>query len=363
MKREMILVMWFLASFQLVFGQTEVRKPSVEIYVNGKMYQNGSEITVQKGQMLDIKALQKGGRRDFVNYPDNYMKITPNVQILSRGTNRLVYTEKDVKSEWKLMSENALFSSDSHLAIKKSTTASNEANIQVGVNDFTRTYLKINLNTIWQFTAGEEEKLERNSSEAFIYLNVAGSTSTWYVSENIHSQGTKEDGVAQRLNTIQSNFDTIEYHLIHLNYSLAQKDIRDLQLSVNALGEYLQQVKASNPAFNAEIHFVGLPSDRPIADLGLFEKLQSEWVRLNTFISQQVSIINETPVNSGKMRTSVRKYLDWQYTLPDNWLVVVGIYLPQISTDRILVPPALQSLIEENQGADNPSSVDQMKSF
>ena len=151
MKREMILVMWFLASFQLVFGQTEVRKPAVEIFINGKMYQNGSEITVQKGQMLEIKALQKGGRRDFVNYPDNYLKITPDVQVLSRGTNRLVYTDKGVSSEWKLISENALFSSDNHLAIKKNSSASNEAAVQVGVDDFSRTYLKVNLNTIWQF--------------------------------------------------------------------------------------------------------------------------------------------------------------------------------------------------------------------
>ncbi len=361
MKREMILVIWFLASFQLVFGQAEVRKPSIEIYVNGKMYQNGSEITVQKGQMLDIKALQKGGRRDFVNYPDNYLKITPDIQVLSRGVNRLVYTDKNVNSEWKLMSENALFSSDKHLSVKKSSSASNEANIQIGVDDFTRTYLKVNLNTIWQFTAGEEQKLERNTSEAFIYLNVAGSTSTWYVSKNIHSQGTKDDGIAQRLNTIQSNFDTIEYHLIHLNYALAQKDIRDLQVSINSLSEYFQQVKASSPAFNTEIHFVGLPSDRPIADLGIFEKLQSEWSRLNTFITQQASLINETPANYDKMKTSIRKYLDWQYTLPDNWMTVMGIYLPQISTDNIMVPATLQSLIEENQN--NPSSSDQMKSF
>ena len=226
---------------------------------------------------------------------------------------------------------------------------------------FRSTYLKVNINTIWQFTAGNEQKLERNSSEAFIYLNVAGSTSTWYVSKNIHVQGIKDDGTLQRLNIIQNNFDTIEYHLVHLNYSLAQKDIRDLQLSINSLNTYLQQAKASNPAFNNEIHFVGLPSDRPIADLEVFEKLQSEWTRLNIFISQQAPIINETEANYDKIKTAMRKYLDWQYTLPDNWLVVMGIYLPQISTENIMIPSGLQSLVETNQN--NPSSGDQMKAF
>ena len=75
------------------------------------MYKNGDEITVQRGEMLEIKATQKGGRRDFVNYPDNYMKMTPDVQILSRGINGLVYLNKGTRSEWKLLSENATFSS------------------------------------------------------------------------------------------------------------------------------------------------------------------------------------------------------------------------------------------------------------
>ncbi|MDX9883217.1 MAG: hypothetical protein RBS73_14235 [Prolixibacteraceae bacterium] len=361
MKREMILMMWIFASFQLVFGQTEVRKPTVEIFINGKMYQNGSEITVQKGQMLEVKVLQKGGRRDFVNYPDNYLKITPDVQVLSRGTNRLLYTEKGVSSEWKLISENALFSSDNHLAVKKSASASNQAVVHVGVDDFSRTYLKVNVNTIWQLTTGEEQKLERNSSEAFIYLNVAGASNTWYVSKNIRAQGTKDEGITRRLDMIQNNFDTIEYHLTHLNYTLVQKDIRDLQISINSLNGHLQQMKTANPAFNTEIHFVGLPSDRPISDLEIFEKLQSEWTRLNTFILQQAPAITETPPNVEKMKAAVRKYLDWQYTLPDNWLIVMGIYLPQVNTDNIIVPSTLQSLVEENQNYS--SSGDQMNAF
>lgn len=363
MKRVMILMMWILASFQLVFGQTESRKPAIEIFINGKMYQNGSEITVQKGQMLEIKVLQRGGRRDFVNYPDNYLKMNPGMQVLSRGTNRIVYTEKGTSSEWKLISENAIFTSDNHVAVKKNPSAANEAAVQVGVDDFFRTYLKVHLNTIWQFTSGEEQKLEKNSSEALIYLNVAGSTNTWYVSKNIHSRGTKDDGIARQLDIIQNNFDTIEYNLIRLNYTLAQRDIRELQVNINLLSEQIQQLKAKNPAFSNEIHFVGLPSDRPIADLEILEKLETEWARMNIFISQQSSAINANPVDPDKMKTIIRKYLDWQYTLPDNWLIVMGIHLPNVGTEQILVPSNLQLLAEEAQEINNPSLTDQMKAF
>ena len=50
------------------------------------------------------------------------------------------------------------------------------------------------MNTVWQFATGDEQKLERNNSEAYIYLNVTGSTDTWFVSKNIHVTGTKDDG-------------------------------------------------------------------------------------------------------------------------------------------------------------------------
>ena len=365
MKREMILVMWFLASFQLVFGQAEVRKPSVEVFVNGKMYQNGDEITVQKGQMLEIKALQKGGRRDFVNYPDNYLKITPNVQVLSRGVNRLIYLDKDVKTEWKLLSENAFFSSDNQLAIKKNPGASNEANVLVGVDDFSRTYLKINLSTVWENFTGDEQKMEKNSCEAFIYLNIAGSTDTWFVSKNIHVSGTKEVRVSEMLKKIQNNFDTIESNLIHFNYAQVQRDIRNLQASVNSLNEYLQETKANNPAFKIEIHFVGLPSDQPISDLGVLEILQGQWAQLNTFIHQQAAIINSSSPNNNNLRlkSSIQKYLDWQYSLPDNWLIVMGLYLPNVNTDQILVPSALQALTEANQPLTDSPSIELMKTF
>ena len=362
MKREMILMVLVFASFHLVSGQAAVRKPSVEIFVNGKMYQNGDEITVQKGQVLELKALQKGGRRDFVSYPDSYLKITPDMQVHSRGSNRLVYSEKGISSEWKLLSENATFSSDNQITFKKNPSSGNEASARIGVSDFSRTYLKINLSTIWQLTSGEEQKTEKNESEAFIYFNIAGATDTWYVSKNIHSLGTKTDGVAAILNNIQNNFDTIEYHLTHLKYNEVQKDIRDLQVSVNSLNNNMQQERAKNPAFNTEIHFVGLPSDRSIADLDVFETLQMEWSRLNTFIHQQTSMINSASVNTVRLKTSIQKYLDWQYSLPDNWMVVMGLYIPQLNTDNVIVPATLQSILDENIAADS-KSVDQMKAF
>ena len=362
MKREMILVVLVFASFQLVFGQTEVRKPSVEIFINGKIYQNGDEITVQKGQMLEIKALQKGGRRDFVSYPDSYLKITPDVQVHSRGSNRLVYSEKGISSEWKLLSEKAIFFTDNYVAILKNPTITNEASVRVGVGDFTRTYIKVSLSTIWQFTSGEEQKSEKNDSEAIIYLNTAGSTDTWYVSKNIHSLGTKSDGIASALNNIQSNFDTIEYHLTRLRYNEIQKDIRQLQVNVNTLNSVMQSEKAQNPAFNTEIHFIGLPSDRSIEDLGVFEKLQMEWSRLNTFIYQQTLIVNSSSVNNEQIKSSIQKYLGWQYNLPDNWSIILGLYIPQLNSDEVIVPATLQDFAERNLVPDS-KLVEQTKEF
>ncbi len=365
MKREMILIVWIFASFQLVFAQIEVRKPSVEVFINGKMYENGDEITVQKGEMLEVRVSQKGGRRDFVNYPDNYMKMTPDLQILKKGVNGLVYVNKGTKSEWRLLSEDAIFSSDEQLTIKENTSAFNEVSVRVGGGDFSRTYLKINLNTVWQFTTGNEQKLEQNDSEAYIYLNVTGSTEIWFASKNIHVAGTKDEGIKEKLNFIQNNFDTIESNLIHFNYVQVQKDIRNLQSNVNLLSSYLQQLKSNNPAFRIEIHFVGLPSDRPINDLNVFERLQLEWSRLNTFIQQEVAIMNDASTgNTEKLKASMQKYLSWQYGLPENWIAVMELYLPQINSEKILVSPQLQALIEDNQESkDIGSSLELIKAF
>jgi len=360
MKREAIFLILVFASFQLAFGQSEVRRPFVEISVNGKMYKNGDQITVQKGQVLNIKASQKGGRRDFVNYPDAYLKITPDIQVLSRGNDQLIYSDKNVKMEWKLLKENAAFSSDDHLTLKSNTTVPNEAEVRIGVGDFSRTYLKIDLHTTWQFSSGEEQKLERNTSNALIYFNVAGATSTWYVSKNIHALGTKDQGIADILNSIQGNIDTIEFHLTHLNYAEVQKDIRNLQIGFNSLNSRMQQARASNPAFNTEVHFTGLPSDRPIADLGVFDKLQLEWNRLGTFLFEQTSVINSGDDES--LKNSIQKYLDWQFNLPDNWLIVMGLYLPGIKSADIVVPAKLQAVVEGKQPSD-PGSIEQFKDF
>lgn len=349
MKREMMILIWFVASFQLVFGQPEVRKPSVEVFINGKMYQQGDELTVQKGQLLDIKAIQKGGRRDLVNYPDNYLKINSETEILNRGVNQLIYSDKGVRKEWKLLLENATLLSDGNVSISKNPVVPNEGTVRVGAGDFVRTYLKVSLSTTWQFNAGEEQKTERNESEAMIYLNIAGSTDTWFVSKNIHVTGTKNEILYAKLVSVQSCFDSIESSLVRMDYAKVQRDIRTLQTNINFLNEQLQELRQSNPAFKTRIHLVGLPSDRSISDLAKMDRLHTEWNNLNSFVMRQNEILNGSVNNNTQQaKVSVQKYMDWQFNLPDGWMIVLNTYIPALNVERVLVPLPFQAIAEKS---------------
>lgn len=350
MKVLLVYVLLIFASFQLVFAQVDFRKPAIELFVDGKMYPNGSEITVQKGQLLEIKAIQEGGRRDFVKFPDNFRKIITNFQVLSRSFNRIVYLENNVRSEWKLLSEDASFSSDQNLTINKSTNQSNMASVRVGIGNFSQTYLKIELTTVWQYTSPGKQEIERNHSSALVFLNVAGATDTWFVSKNIHASGMRNDLVKNKLETLQSNFDTIESKLLKLDYSGVQPEIRMLQQSVNSLNEALTEIKESNFAYNVGINFVGLPSDRSIMHLNALNNIHEKWESVYDVVSGQLQLIeNKENLNNEELLFACRKYLDWQYSLPENWLLIFATYLPQINTEQIILPSAIESVLRDKE--------------
>lgn len=365
MKVRLLCMLFVLASFQLVFAQVDFRKPAVELYVDGKMYPNGSEITVQKGQLLNVKAVQEGGRRDFVKFPDNFRKISSNFQVLSRSFDRIVFLDNHIKSEWKLLSEEANFSSDQNLTINKSTSKPNVASARIGIGNFSQTYLKIELTTVWQYTTSNgKQKIERNQSTAFVHLNVAGATDTWFVSKNIHASGMKNDVVEDKLKIIQSNFDAIESKLLQLDYSGVQQEIRMLQQSVNTLNKVLSELKETNLAYKVGINFVGLPSDRSIIHLNTLNNIQQQWKNVNEVIVSQLQMIkNKKEVNREELSSVCRKYLEWQYSLPDNWLIIFATYLPQLNTDHILLPSIVKSALENNQQAKEENICHQLQSF
>lgn len=364
MKRKVMLLIWVFASFHLVFAQPEVRKPSVEIFINGKMYQHGDELTVQKGQSLELKAVQKGGRRDLVNYPDNYLHFTPGLQISGRGPNGLIYTDQTGKKEWSLQAENASFTSDGNLSVSKKPTEQNTATILVGTDDFTRTYLQVKLNTIWQFRAGEEQKTERNESEAIIYLNVAGVTDTWFVSDNIHASGTKNQVLREKLVSVQNCFDSIESSLVKMDYAKVQRDIRELQVRINSLNSQIQELTQKDPAFKNRIRLVGLPSDRSVGDLGFFDRIQKEWTSMGSFISQEVTTgYGQVTNNSQRIRSSVQKYIDWQINLPENWPNVIKTYIPLFEPEKVVAPTQLQELADNSARVITANEVESIQSF
>lgn len=350
MKKTILIFAGLMVSFFLGFGQTELRKPAVEITIDGKVYANGSEIKVQKGQVLELKANQQGGRRDFVKFPDNYLKVTPSLNVLSRSDNRLIYTENGTRTEWRLLSENVLFESDKNLIITKIYDQPNVVRVRVGTDSFARTFVRINVDTEWQFTSGIDKSTEKNDAEAYVYLSVDGER-PWFTSKNIQVEGTPSAMIEMKLKQIQSNFDSIEYRLTKMNYPAVQAEIRKFQANVNSLNSTIQEEKIKSVAFQIKISLTGLPSDQPMQQLDLMQSIASAWNKAGNMITQQTHQLEACAGNprSESVLGMIGGYINWQNELPESWIQVFNTYLPDLSPEVIMMTPSLSRYAEEGK--------------
>jgi hypothetical protein len=97
------------------YGVQPMRKPFLQLTIDGKPAKNGDILTVKPGQKLVLNVEMEGGRRDFCKFPDTYADIAGTAQILLRGKDGLTYELNGQKAVWKLLNEDIGFSADNFI--------------------------------------------------------------------------------------------------------------------------------------------------------------------------------------------------------------------------------------------------------
>jgi hypothetical protein len=321
---------------------TTSRKAVIQITIDGKSFKSGDIITVKPGQKIMMGAEMVGGRRDYCKFPDTDNDIAGVAEILSRGENGISYQINGVKSEWKLINEDPQFTTDKFLQVKP---ASNKPTTEITItNDkFSQTFLKIAIKTSWVFTRNGETKLEVNSAEETVYFQLAGVSDVWFLTQNIQASGIKNDLVKEKLNDIQSAFDSIETNFYRLNFTALQQSNRNLQHMVSSLKSTIDEVKASNPSYQAKILFIGLPSDIPYNDISVFSVIQSNWDTLEAMLNDQKERLGKLPVQPTKESNEelvkiITGFVNWQQKLPESTLKVLTRYIPDLKSEKIQLP-------------------------
>ena len=361
----LLLAMIIIAGFG--YGVQPLRKPFIQIRVDGKSSKSGDVLTVKPGQKLLISVEMEGGRRDFCKFPEIYADIAGTSQIVARGKDGITYQKNGTNSEWKLLDEETSFSADDFLEVKK-TDIQSTSEITVSEKKFTQSYLKIKVNTQWQFSQDGQIKNEENTAEGTLYFVVAGESNVWFSSQNIQATGIKNDSVWVKLNHIQLICDSIDRSFHRLNFSTVQQSIRDLQNSVNLLKSTMDDEISKNPSYQTTVLFIGLPSDDPFRDISLLPILKNYWTTFEPFVNdlkQQLNTISteQSQESQKKLVSIITNYNRWLSQLPENTFPVFSSYIPDFNIENILLPENLNTVAKEKAVNDYPQTKGEMSAF
>lgn len=360
-----ILVMVLLSA--CVFAVQPVRKPFLQIKIDGKSYKSGDVLTVTAGQKLLIEVELEGGRRDFCKFPDTYADIAGTAQIMSRGKDGLTYQQGDVLAEWKIKNEATRFVPDEFIKAHVQANQSN-AELVVTKSRFSQSFMKVNRKAVWQFTQGENSTLEENSAEATVYFKLAGASDVWFTTQNIQAGGMKSEPVSEKLKAIQAACDTIESNFYNMQFSLVQQSVKKLQAAVNSAKTTIDEAKASNPAYQIKVSFIGLPSDNPYQDISTLLAAKTIWntheMLINDLKLQLGSLTNEPTVkNREDLIKLIGNYAEWQTKLDDNVSKILNRYIPEIKVEGLKMPEDIQLIAREKKVTNYPQTIKDFHTF
>lgn len=361
----LVLVTLILAT--VVFGAQPLRKPFIQLKVDGKPYKNGEILTVNPGQKLKLEVTMEGGRRDFCKFPDTYADIAGTAQILSRGKDGLVYQLNGAKSEWKLLNENVRFTSD-EFAKADPQSGQHSTEITISPDKFSQTFLKVAIHATWQFDGNGETVHEENVAESTVYFKVAGASDVWFLTPNVMASGIKDERVEEKLVLVQAACDSIEHHFYDLNFPAVQQSVRNLQAEIGAVKSAIDEIKKGNAAYQTKIAFVGLPSDKPFSHINVLSTIKSNWVSLETSIPGLKEKLTQLPVQPTKeskdeLVALIAQYVDWQYKLPENTFELLSLYIPDIHIENIRIPGNIHFIAEENTVTNYPQTLSDFNAF
>lgn len=343
MKRIVLSLVALLFS-SLVFSAQPVRKPFVELFVNGKKIVDGAVIDVKKGDRFTIIAQIKGGIRDIVRFPDTYAEMGLDGKIVSRGYNKLVYSTAGKEYSWEQGDENVNFESDNQikLDINSDLTNKHQADVLIPVAKVEKSYIQVTIKTIWKFSDGTNTKEETNEASAIVHLNILGNNNEWFAMPNVKADGTKDTDVEQTLSAIQGSYTKIEKLFSNFDFASIQPEIKNLQNSVNQLDQQLKTISTENPTHYSDIFFIGLPSDRAISEIANFRAIATAWNNLEQLVNDEQAKLDQLEQSGDKigkrdLLNIIKPFLKWQEDLPGNAENLLHDYAKEINWQNVRI--------------------------
>lgn len=342
------------------FAIQPLRKPFLQILVDGKTLKSGEVLLVKNGQKLKVEVEMQGGRRDYCKFPDTYADIAGTAQIMSRGDNGISYELDGKTSSWKISTEKAVFSSDQYLQIKPLENQKS-AEITVSADNFEQTFLRIANTAKWQFTQNETKLVEENSAIETVFIRIQGKSDIWYHSQNIEASGIRNEVVQSKLIEVQVACDSIEANFYRINLGGIQQTIRNLQAKVNALKTTIDEIKAANPSYKVNVILNGLPSDNPFSDIETMGNIKNSWTASEQKVQEIKAELDKlsaqpTTENKDQLVNLIAKYNDLQYNFPEKTFTLLARYIPDIDLEKIKIPGNIHFIAEEKTVTDYPKT-------
>ncbi|MEI7420960.1 MAG: hypothetical protein WCK18_02655 [Prolixibacteraceae bacterium] len=336
------------------YAADPVRKPFVEITINGKILTAGQKAEVRPGEKVRVTAILRGGKRDYCSMPEKYANIGATTQIVSKGDDGMFFTIQggnQFRGEWTLGNETAIMSSSPDVVIEplpQQGVKQTEAYVTLPKSGLGQTFLKVKINTLWKYKrttpAGTTNTEEVNNGEDTFYLVLSGAADAWYSSENITASGTENFSVRSKLDQVQNFYKEIETALRAKNWSGAQLHFTNLQTSLNSLKTEIERQKRDNNAFECKVTLIGLPSDLSMDHFNKLQKMSDLW-KTNFTLSQdnfqkvnQMLLNKQLGLSNNILKSVIKNYLDWASPIPNDATDLINIYNPSNSLGAFVLP-------------------------
>ncbi len=345
------------------FAADPVRKPFVELSINGQTIAPGQKAEVRPGEKVKVTAVLRGGKRDYCSMPEKYANMGKTTEILSKGDDGMFFTVQggsQFRGEWTLGKETASFSSSGEVVVEPlplQGVKQTEAFITLPKSGLGQTFLKVNVSTLWKYKrttpAGTTNTEEENSGEDTFYLVLSGATGSWYSSENMVVSGTENASIRNKLDQVQQFYKEIETALRANNMSAAQMHIANLKNSLNSLKAEIERQKRENSSFECEVLLLGSPTDLSMDHLNKLQKLGDLWKtqydisQANTLKINQILLNKQMSLTNNVLKSVIKNYIDWANPIPSDWTDLIEMHNPSHMLGIATLPVKALSWVTE----------------
>jgi hypothetical protein len=297
----------------------------LRLKVNGAVHENGARISGRPGERLSLEAKVYGARRAWCMDPQRYANMGPNTRIEAHGEDGLSFTTgPGFRGVWKLQSESATWWGQL-TDETRATAGKNDAVVTVPARPGSYA-LQVKGSATWHYDRTSQgnhvEQVEKNDAEGNFTLVVEQASGVWLSSANIVAEGTPDDDVRFRLQSLQQRYDTISQQLLDGKFDLARAGLAGFQETLATIRSRLDQLKKDKPGFDCRVTFVGLPTDKAMKRLGALKKMAEQWKVMHGIVtgnSQQITTLllnTQLTFTNNVLKSVFKNYLDWGSGIP-----------------------------------------------